>query len=122
MSDKSSNKFLIGFIAGGVIGAVVALLYAPKTGAEMRKSLKQNAEKVIGEADEYIELAKNSVTDVINEAKKKSDDLVSHAKKQAQSLIAESEELLIKAKDHSNEEDLDDYPISGLDAYKKEKF
>jgi len=122
MSDKSSKNFLYGFIAGGVIGAAIALLYAPKTGKEMRESLKKNAEKVIGEADEYIELAKNSVSDVINEAKKKSEDLVSHAKKQAKSLIAESEELLIKAKDQSKDDDIDDYSISGLDAYKKEKF
>ncbi len=123
MSDKSSKGFIYGMIAGGIIGAAIALLYAPKTGKEVRESLKKNAEKVLGEADEYIELAKHTVTDVINEAKKKSEDLVSNAKKQAQSLIAESEELLNKAKDQTIEdENIDDYPLSGLDAYKKEKF
>jgi gas vesicle protein len=123
MSDKSSKGFIYGFLAGGIIGAVVALLYAPKTGKEMRDSIKKNAEKVMGEADDYIELAKNSVSEVINEAKKKSEDLVTHAKEQAKNLIAESEELLIKAKDQSTDDDsLDDYPISGLDAYKKDKF
>ncbi len=123
MSDKSSKSFFYGFLAGGIIGAAIALLYAPKTGKETRESLKKNAQKVMGEADEYIELAKNSVSDVINEAKRKSEDLVSHAKKQAQSLIEESEELLSKAKDQKSEDDnMDDFPISGIDAYKKEKF
>lgn len=122
MSDKSSKGFLLGLIAGGIIGATIALLYAPKSGKEMRETLKKNSQKILGEAEEFIDVAKNTVTDVINEAKRKSEELVSHAKKQAEDLIAESEELLIKAKDKKINDVIDEDPISGIDAYKKDKI
>lgn len=122
MSDKSSKGFFLGLIAGGIIGATIALLYAPKSGKEMHETLKKNSQKILGEAEEFIDVAKNTVTDVINEAKRKSEELVSHAKKQAEDLIAESEELLIKAKDKKINDEIDEDPISGIDAYKKDKI
>lgn len=123
MSDKKSKSFFLGLLAGGIIGATIALLYAPKSGKEMRESLKKNSQKILGEAEEFIEVAKSTVTDAINEAKRKSEELVSHAKKQAENLIAESEELLMKAKDKKSDEDiLDDDNISDLDAYKSQKL
>jgi gas vesicle protein len=122
MSNKGSKNFLYGFIAGGIIGAAIAFLYAPKTGKELRNFVKGNAGKAINELDEYFEYAKNSVGEVVNEAKKKSEDLVNQAKKQAKSLIQESEELLSKAKDIDIEEDIKNFPVSGIDAYKPDHF
>ena len=37
-------KFLIGFIWGAIIGAAVALLYAPSTGEELRSNIKTQAD------------------------------------------------------------------------------
>jgi len=39
----TSNKFLTGIIAGAVIGAVAALLLAPKSGKETRKLINEQA-------------------------------------------------------------------------------
>ena len=39
MDNSGLGKGLfVGFIAGGVVGAVLALLYAPKSGSELRLS------------------------------------------------------------------------------------
>jgi gas vesicle protein len=122
MSDKGSKNFLYGFIAGGIVGAALALLYAPSAGKELRKSIKGGTDRAINEIDEYFEYAKNSVGEVVNEAKKKSEDLVNQAKKQAKNLIQESEELLSKAKDIDIEEDIRNFPVSGIDAYKPDHF
>jgi gas vesicle protein len=44
----NNNKFLAGLIAGAVVGAVTALLLAPKSGKETRQLLKEKA-GVVGE-------------------------------------------------------------------------
>ncbi len=40
---KRDNSVLLSFIAGGVIGAGIALLLAPKTGKEIRRDLREFA-------------------------------------------------------------------------------
>lgn len=37
-------KFIIGFVWGAIIGAAVALLYAPSTGEELRANIKTQAD------------------------------------------------------------------------------
>ena len=37
-------KFIIGFIWGTIVGAAVALLYAPSTGEELRNNIKTQAD------------------------------------------------------------------------------
>ena len=44
MSDRDSNSFLW-FLAGLGVGAVVGVLYAPRSGSEMRESLRSKAEE-----------------------------------------------------------------------------
>ena len=39
----SATKFLAGFIVGGAIGAIAGVLYAPKSGEESRRELKDAA-------------------------------------------------------------------------------
>lgn len=43
---KQTNGFLLGAIAGGVIGSVTALLLAPKAGKELRQDISARAQKV----------------------------------------------------------------------------
>jgi gas vesicle protein len=120
---KSTRSFIWGFLAGGTIGAILALLYAPKSGKELRSDLRKKTTSLLNEAEEYFDLAKNKTIDLINDAKNKSEELVTRAKIRAESLMEEGDEILSKARDSSIESDTsDEYPISGLDAYKKEKI
>jgi gas vesicle protein len=43
---KQSKGFLLGAIAGGVVGSVTALLLAPKPGKELRQDISVQAQKV----------------------------------------------------------------------------
>jgi gas vesicle protein len=43
MSKDSSAGFFSGLIVGGMVGAFVALLYAPQPGPETRKVVKEKA-------------------------------------------------------------------------------
>ncbi len=37
-------KFVLGFLAGAIVGAAAALLYAPSSGDELRKNIKIQAD------------------------------------------------------------------------------
>jgi gas vesicle protein len=38
--NKMAKGLMMGFFVGGIVGAVVALLYAPKSGRELRSDIK----------------------------------------------------------------------------------
>lgn len=69
---NTSGGLLLSFIAGGIIGAAVALLYAPKTGKELRKNIKNKSGKLKVNAEDFINEAKQKVGDIINDGIKKS--------------------------------------------------
>lgn len=105
MSKESnlSKGLLIGFLTGGVVGAAIALLYAPKSGKELRQDLKGKADELIDDAEKYIDVAKEKAVDLINEGKKKSESLVSDAKIKAEELIKDAEKVFSEAKFKANE-------------------
>ena len=54
MSDNNMNgkDFLLGAVVGGIIGAVTALLLAPKSGSELRADLRETASVVSARTQE----------------------------------------------------------------------
>ena len=57
-NDGMLKGLVIGMLAGGAVGAIVALLYAPKSGRELRADLKERADEFREDADEYITAAR----------------------------------------------------------------
>ena len=47
MNKDCAIGFGIGLLSGAVIGGVIALLYAPKTGMETRQLIKDKASEVV---------------------------------------------------------------------------
>ncbi|MDX9745733.1 MAG: YtxH domain-containing protein [Syntrophales bacterium] len=53
MAEKNSD-FLRGVIIGGVIGAVIGILFAPKSGRETREDIVRKTDEIVKKAkDEY---------------------------------------------------------------------
>ena len=52
MAENSSDRggFLRGLFIGSVLGALAGLLFAPKSGKELRSELKQKGTEVLEEA------------------------------------------------------------------------
>ncbi|MDR3627240.1 MAG: YtxH domain-containing protein [Ignavibacteriaceae bacterium] len=135
MSENNVGKgLLIGFLAGGAIGAVLALLYAPKSGKELRGDIKEKADEYLGEAEKYIAEAKDKAKDMINEGKKKSEKLISDAKLKSEELLKDAEKVFGEAKVkassaiNTGKENLEnesgrlkDAVKAGVDAYKSSK-
>ena len=47
MNKDNAIGFGIGLLTGAIIGGVIALLYAPKTGKETRQLIKDKAAEVV---------------------------------------------------------------------------
>ncbi|MCP5049357.1 MAG: YtxH domain-containing protein [bacterium] len=78
-SDKNGASGFLGFLAGAVIGAGLALLYAPQTGKETRKQIKDASEKVADDVkenyDKISKEAKKSIDQVRVAAEKAIDNV-----------------------------------------------
>jgi gas vesicle protein len=57
MSDHNDN-FVKGFLLGGVIGAVLGILFAPKAGREVRHDISEETEKLVNKLKTDLEKAK----------------------------------------------------------------
>lgn len=70
-----SKKFVLGAICGAAIGAVAALLYAPKTGKELREELTDKSQDLKAVALDYIELASIKGEEMKHSALQKGEEL-----------------------------------------------
>lgn len=55
MSEK--GDFVAGLIVGGLVGAVIGILYAPKSGKETREEIGRKADELLTKAKEEYEVA-----------------------------------------------------------------
>ena len=73
MNKDHAIGFGIGLLAGAVIGGVIALLYAPKTGKETRQLIKDKATEVVdavkGKTTEVVDAVKEKTTGAVHALK-----------------------------------------------------
>ena len=88
----------VGLLAGGAMGALVALLTAPKSGKELRKDIKNKTNEYYDETEKFIADAKVKAKDMMNEGKKRSDQLIANAKSKSEELLKNAERIFTEAK------------------------
>ncbi len=121
--SESSGDLLKGLIVGGLIGAALGILYAPKSGKETREDIARKTEELLNKAKEEYEkalekskLAYDSATkhlqelelsakEKVNEVENKVTEFAHHSAE----TVAENKNRLKKAID------------AGVEAYREEK-
>ena len=93
MSDRDEfGAFLVGFIVGGLSGAVVALLFAPQSGEETRALIKDKSielrDKAQISAEEAIARAEAAAAD----ARARADDLARQLRERGQTVVEDVRE------------------------------
>lgn len=78
--SEDNTKIAGAFLIGGLIGAAVALLYAPKSGRETRKDIARTAKKVKKETVHLVEDAIDSINDFAGDVKDKVSDIIDQGK------------------------------------------
>ena len=128
MEDNNSSYskgFLIGAVVGGAVGAVVALLFAPKSGRELRRDIADRTEEVVDKAQQMFNNAtsggqesRSGLDDVVNEGRIAAERIVSTARHQADNLMSNAEQVLRDAKSRVSR--VNDATKAGDDAFRSE--
>ncbi len=63
---SKSSKFVAGAIFGAALGSILALLYAPKSGAELQKEIKEKADQVMIEVKKAAAKKEEELNEEIN--------------------------------------------------------
>lgn len=65
----SSGSMLLSFLLGGIVGAGLALLLAPRAGSETRQKIKDFADDITDKTTGYVDQAKEKMTTVVEKGK-----------------------------------------------------
>lgn len=96
MSDQTSGyvEFLKGLIIGGAVGAVMGILYAPKSGKRTRRDiyhksleLKNDAESRLLAAQEKTSEILEDVSDKVDSVKRDTESVLTGMKEKASGII-----------------------------------
>ncbi len=96
MSEDNGNNifsFLAGFVFGGLVGAIAALIMAPQSGEETRLMIR----------DKSIEL-KDMATSTASEISRVSHEKATELQKQGQLILEEQKERITKAGDEATDQ------------------
>ena len=59
--NNQGVNILVSFLIGGIVGAGLALLFAPQTGRKTRRQIADLAEDVAGSASDYVKKLKDKI-------------------------------------------------------------
>lgn len=93
-NNKSGKNFLLGAFVGGIVGAVTALLLAPKSGREMRSDLNEQASVLKERSLELKDTAVERGNEWINVAKEQSQQVAGKVKDLTGQMKSENESPL----------------------------
>ena len=76
MNKDNAVGFGVGLLSGVIIGGIIALLFAPQSGKETRKMIKDKATGMVdairgkaAEANEVVDVVKDKTTRAVHELK-----------------------------------------------------
>ena len=117
MSDRDEfGAFLVGFVVGGLTGAVVALLFAPQTGEETRALIKDKSIELRDKAQLTAEDAYSRAEQAAHEARVRAEQLAVEARTRAEELSNEA-----RARAGQLASDVRERGKSAIDAVRKKK-
>ncbi len=122
MSDRAGD-FLKGMLIGGIIGAVVGILYAPKSGKETREEIGRKAEELVAKAREEYEQALEKSRKTYESAVTRLKKIEEAAREKVGELEAKAGTMVEKGKEslEDNKSRLKRAIDAGVEAFKEEK-
>jgi gas vesicle protein len=107
MSDHHNGSFggvTAAFLLGGAVGAVVALLYAPRSGAETRQEIRNAYERSRSRLGDLQTDVADRIARLVDEIQEKSSELLASGKAMAEERRKDLQEALAIAKKALDEE------------------
>ncbi|MEI7639467.1 MAG: YtxH domain-containing protein [Syntrophus sp. (in: bacteria)] len=122
MSDRVGD-FLKGLVIGGLAGAVIGILYAPKSGKETREEIGKKAEELLAKAKEEYEQALENSRKTYETAVSRLKKIEEAAREKVGDLESRAGEMVEKGKVslEDNKSRLKKAIDAGVEAFKEEK-
>ncbi|MEK7472129.1 MAG: YtxH domain-containing protein [Patescibacteria group bacterium] len=95
---STGQKFALGAVLAGVVGFIVGILAAPKSGKETREDLKSSTKIAIGQAEKDLKVAHTELKQLIATAQTAIKDTSKQAKKDFKKAIARAKKSQSKVK------------------------
>jgi gas vesicle protein len=102
--EKPQCHFLTGLLIGSVLGALAGILFAPKSGKELRSDIKDKGSKVLKDGREIYSDASTRVKEILEEVKhqtkelkKEADRHLTEARQKAKEILAQGEKREVEA-------------------------
>ncbi len=96
--DRNGNTGLLFFLIGAGIGAVTALLFAPKAGSELRSELADATRKGLDQARDTSRQVGERATDYYQTGVEKAADLAARSKETINELSERSKDVVTRQK------------------------
>ncbi len=97
-NDDNFGSFLAGFLVGGIIGGVAALLFAPQTGEETRKQVKEKSIELGNKVAKYADEVVTQTEKVAGDASKKTSQFINTTVQKAAEVAEKGQVVLEKKK------------------------
>lgn len=100
MSEQNGiESFLVGFLAGAIVGGIATVLYAPTSGEETRSSLKTRTDEFINKANVSVDDAYKQAESAAREASERFEKLAKTTRERAEDITRRGQIIL---EDHIN--------------------
>jgi gas vesicle protein len=96
--ENRGAEFFKGFLIGGAIGAVAALLFAPKPGVELRADLRRKSREFYDETEETLGEWKEQANEVVEQGRRQAEALRAQAEAKIAEARAKAEQLVAEGK------------------------
>src|SRR5690349_9598025 len=100
-SGGSVQPFITGLAVGAVVGAALALLYAPKKGKDLREDIADTVGDVTQRFRKAVKSVKEAASEMVHDGKEHGSELFQQAMAKAESLIEEADRIIADAKSRS---------------------
>ncbi|NWF91759.1 MAG: YtxH domain-containing protein [Syntrophaceae bacterium] len=95
-NEKNWGNFLKGFVIGGFLGALAGMLFAPKSGKELRSDIKEKGSEVLKDGKEIYVDASTRAKEIIDEAKHQAKELKKEADRHLSEARSKAKEILAR--------------------------
>ncbi len=100
MSERNSTgEVILAFVLGGIVGAAAGLLFAPASGKETRKRIKDMSEDLTEKAEGFVGEVKEKAVHFAHDAREKADGFVGDVKVTAEHFAQDAKEKLLDQKE-----------------------
>ncbi len=99
MNSNDSKKILAGLLIGAIVGAGLALLFAPHSGKKTRKDITRYARKTRDKTEDLASNLMESLSGLVDEISEKTSDALTKGK----DLTSDAKKEILKAIDRQKE-------------------